>query len=308
MTPTVSVIIPTYNRAAYIGDAIDSVLAQTFTDYEIIVVDDGSTDDTAAVVGAYGDQVRYIYQQNGGSSAARNHGLRLAQGEFIAFLDSDDLWSPHKLEHGLNHLRTNPAVGLCHTDYHVIDMQGTVLKKHQLHRYAGHIYELLLFGCPIDTSTVMMPAQFARQIGDFDLHLEMMQDIDLWMRAAHAAPIGHIPQPLTQFRHHSGNKPRDPARILPFQRYILDKHRQIAPEVSAVIWRKAHAHHAFINGHNLLNYRPGQERIVWGWTLEGLRLWPFSKRGWHLLVRLLARTFIPVSLKNRVRDLLIRER
>jgi glycosyltransferase involved in cell wall biosynthesis len=115
--PEVSVVIPTYNRAGCIKDAIDSVLAQTFQDCEIIVVDDGSTDDTRQIIGRYGQRVRYIYQQNAGVSAARNRGITEAQGEWVAFLDSDDIWLPHKLELQLSDIRSS-NISLC---LHTVD-------------------------------------------------------------------------------------------------------------------------------------------------------------------------------------------
>ena len=110
--PTVSVVIPAYNAEAFVGDAIDSVLAQTFHDFEIIVVDDGSADGTRRVVTAYGDRVRFYQQEQAGASRARNRGIEEAHGEFIAFLDADDLWLPTKLEKQVQAFRNDPSLGL----------------------------------------------------------------------------------------------------------------------------------------------------------------------------------------------------
>src|SRR5664280_1650862 len=112
MPPKVSVVIPTYNRLAYLREALDSVLAQTRAADEILVVDDGSTDGTEAAISALPAPVRYLRQQNAGPAAARNHGLREAKGDWIAFLDSDDLWVPEKLEAQMDFLERNPAVEL----------------------------------------------------------------------------------------------------------------------------------------------------------------------------------------------------
>ena len=109
--PRVSVVIPTYNRAGCLPRAIDSVLAQTFDDYEIIVIDDGSSDNTSEVLAAYGDRVCVVKQVNQGVSAARNHGIRVARGEFVAFLDSDDEWLPRKLEAQVQYLNSHSDVG-----------------------------------------------------------------------------------------------------------------------------------------------------------------------------------------------------
>src|SRR3990170_2838516 len=115
--PKVSVIIPTYNREKYIVETLQSVFAQTFTDYEVIVIDDGSTDNTADVLRPYLDRIVYIRKPNGGQGSARNVGIKVAKGEYIAFLDSDDLWMPEKLELQVKYLDNNKDAGLVFTDY-----------------------------------------------------------------------------------------------------------------------------------------------------------------------------------------------
>lgn len=110
--PTVSVVIPTYNRAKYVTETIDSVLSQSYTDYEIIVVDDGSTDNTREALAPYMDRIRYIHQQNSGVSAARNRGIKAARGKWIAFLDSDDIWLPEKLAVQIKDISKYPGVCL----------------------------------------------------------------------------------------------------------------------------------------------------------------------------------------------------
>jgi glycosyltransferase involved in cell wall biosynthesis len=145
MTPRVSIIVPAYNAAAYLPYAIDSVLAQTYQDWEIVIVDDGSTDNTRAVVDAYRsrlrDRLQYIFQPNRGVSAARNHGIRAARGEFIALLDADDVWLPQRLELGVNALDADPAVGLVHSRVARIDTKGSVTGAPDLH--LGHFSQEL---------------------------------------------------------------------------------------------------------------------------------------------------------------------
>ncbi len=143
--PTISIIIPSYNRAHLIGETLASVAAQTFQDYEIIVVDDGSKDNTPEIMQQWcqrDSRIRYVQQPNGGVSAARNTGIRLAQGEFIAFLDSDDLWRPWKLELQINLLRSLPQVGMLWTNMDTIDEQGKPLTPNYLRTmystYNGH--------------------------------------------------------------------------------------------------------------------------------------------------------------------------
>ena len=137
--PRVSVIIPTYNRLDYVQEAIDSVLAQTYTDYELIVVDDGSTDGTGDTLKArYGDRIRYLWQENQGWPAARNHGVSIAQGEYIAQLDSDDLWLPEKLVRQVPVLDACPEAVLVFSHVMQIDAEGGVEKQGRLGRKALH--------------------------------------------------------------------------------------------------------------------------------------------------------------------------
>ena len=125
--PRVSVVIPTYNCEQFLDRTIDSALRQTYQDFEIIVVDDGSTDGTQSLVAGYGKAVRYVYQPNQGASAARNTALSQASGEFIAYLDADDLWLPEKLARQVEFLDAHPACGFVHTEVSVIDEQDNVL-------------------------------------------------------------------------------------------------------------------------------------------------------------------------------------
>jgi len=128
--PKVSVIIPTYNYGQYIDKSIDSVLSQTYTDFEIIVIDDGSTDNTRTIVETkYRDKVKYIYQENRGAPAARNQGLREAKGDFIVFLDADDWFAPENLEYKVNILENNVDVGWVYSDWHYVNEKGNIVDK-----------------------------------------------------------------------------------------------------------------------------------------------------------------------------------
>ena len=125
--PRVSVIIPSYNCARYLGRAIDSACEQTYMDYEIVLVDDGSTDDTKDVAMQYGQKVTYLYQQNQGLSAARNQGISKASGELLAYLDADDMWYPEKLERQVAFLDAHPECGIVHSEMSIINEQDEVL-------------------------------------------------------------------------------------------------------------------------------------------------------------------------------------
>jgi len=192
----VSVIIPTWNRASFVSEAIQSVLKQTCHDFELIVIDDGSTDNTREMVAKYGSRVRYFYQENQGVSAARNAGIRLAQGEYLAFLDSDDLWHKRKLAVQLEVLQTDPSVKICYTN-EIWRRNGKHLnqkKKHQ--KYSGWIFEPMLPLCLISASSILLAREVLDQVGVFDENLPVCEDYDLWLRLALRYPITFIDQPL----------------------------------------------------------------------------------------------------------------
>ncbi len=194
--PRVSAIIPTYNRKAFVLEAVDSVLTQTYGDYELIVVDDGSTDGTGEALKRYGAHVRYIFQANKGVSAARNRGLEIAHGEFIAFLDSDDLWLPKKLEIQVAFMNKHPEVEICYTDEVWIRRGVRVNPKRKHAKYSGWIYPHCLPLCIISPSSALMRRGLFEQVGTFDPHLPVCEDYDLWLRVASLVPIFFIPQRL----------------------------------------------------------------------------------------------------------------
>jgi glycosyltransferase involved in cell wall biosynthesis len=205
--PEVSVIMPAYNAARFIGEALQSVLQQTFQDFEIIVVDDGSTDDTARVVAGIGDpRIRYVYQENGGPSSARNHGLRLATGSFIAFLDADDVWEPAFLERMLSHLRTHPDLDGAYCGYRYMQADGTPLPEVVARVVPSQrLYEALLDGNFINMCSVVIRPRCFERIGGFDEALRQAEDSDLWLRAARTFQIDGVPDVLVWYRQHSCN-------------------------------------------------------------------------------------------------------
>ena len=194
--PRVSAIIPTYNRKAFVQEAIASVLAQTYTDYELIVVDDGSDDGTGEALKQYGARVRYVYQQHQGVSTGRNHGLELASGEFIAFLDSDDLWLPKKLALQVAFMDQNPDAQICYTDEIWIRRGKRVNPQKKHAKYSGWIYPQCLPLCIISPSSALMRRGLFTEIGVFDPDLPVCEDYDLWLRVAARFPVFFITEPL----------------------------------------------------------------------------------------------------------------
>jgi glycosyltransferase involved in cell wall biosynthesis len=194
--PRVSIIIPTHNRKAFVLEAIGSALAQTYEDCELIVVDDGSADGTGEALKRYEESLHYLYQANQGVSEARNNGLSLAKGEFIAFLDSDDLWLPKKLAIQIAFMDQHPEAQLCYTDEVWVRRGVRVNPKKRHAKYSGEIYPHCLPLCIISPSSAIMRRGLFEQIGTFDPGLPVCEDYDLWLRVAARFPVFFIPQRL----------------------------------------------------------------------------------------------------------------
>ncbi len=194
---TVSVIIPTFNRAHLVGRAISSVLFQTFERYEILVIDDGSTDSTWNVVQQFGSRIRYLpLGTNLGVSAARNTGIRKSRSPFLAFLDSDDYWLPEKLSSQIGFFRHNPEIRICQTEELWI-RHGRRVNPGKKHRKpSGDIFSPSLKMCLISPSAVMIRRSLLDETGLFDETLPACEDYDLWLRIAARYPIPLIEKPL----------------------------------------------------------------------------------------------------------------
>ncbi len=192
----VSVIIPTYNRADFLKEAVDSVLAQDHPDFELIVVDDGSTDETPELLDRYGDDLRVVRQENAGVSAARNAGIARAAGDLIAFLDSDDLWLPGKLSAQTAFFDARPESVICQTEEVWVRRGRRVNPGNRHRKRAGWIFIPSLFLCLVSPSAVMMRRRLLKEVGLFDESLPACEDYDLWLRIACRHPIDLIETPL----------------------------------------------------------------------------------------------------------------
>lgn len=208
MSATVAVIIPTYNQSSFLGEAIQSVLAQTRPADEVIVVDDGSTDSTEAIVETFGSRVRAIRQRNSGVAAARNNGVRSSSSDYLAFLDSDDVWLPRKLEVQINCFQSRPDLGLVHCGVEDIDEQGRKLRE-RLDGVEGAIADSLLEfnGTSIlgGGSGAMMPRNVFDKVQGFDERLSTSADWDLYYRIARRYPVGFVPEVVLKYRLHGSN-------------------------------------------------------------------------------------------------------
>ncbi|OGW78006.1 MAG: hypothetical protein A3C51_01665 [Omnitrophica bacterium RIFCSPHIGHO2_02_FULL_46_20] len=215
MNPMVSVVIPTFNGEKYLEDAILSVFAQTYKDYELIIVDDGSkTREVEKICKKYYDRLKYIRQENRGISAARNNGIVNSNGKYIALLDDDDLWAPEKLEKQVKYYeelkRQGRNVGLIYTGHQVIGEDNEVQSSF-LYKSSGYNYKILLFIDFIGTpSSVMVDKAVLDDVGTFDEALARSQDFDLWLRIAEKYEIYSINEFLIKYRNRAGSFSKQP--------------------------------------------------------------------------------------------------
>lgn len=202
--PSVSVVVPVYNGAATIAGTLTSVLQQTFPDFELLVIDDGSTDATTAVVASFDDPRVALHSfENRGLAASRNRGVRLARGELIAFLDADDLWRPKKLARQVDALRAAPQAGLAYSFTDCIDERDRYLGPASHIAASGRVYEKLLVWNFLDSgSSAMVRAAALAEVGLFDESLPAAEDWDLWLRLAWHYPFVCIAEPDVLYRVH----------------------------------------------------------------------------------------------------------
>jgi len=245
LQPLVSIIIPAYNRADFTVKTIQSVLAQTYGNIELIVVDNGSTDDTKDRLKVFGDKIKYLYKVNRGVCAARNLGLTHAKGEFIAFLDNDDLYLPNKVELSVNFLKQRSDYGFVHTDAYLVDAEDQIvgLNGHRKRKYQGWIRNRLLLTNFVCNPTVMLRRECFEKIGIFDEKLFIPADWDLWIRIAENYKIGYIKQPLSKYRIASGECLNNLERTKEECFQVLKKTFQRDPRISKRFRGKAMARH-----------------------------------------------------------------
>lgn len=273
--PLVSVVIPAYNTEIYIGQAIASALQQTLHDIEVIVVDDGSTDGTASVVSAFADpRVRYIYQDNQERSVARNHGLALASGRYVAFLDADDWWHPTKLEKQVVLLERYPLLGLvtCWLQPFDASTQELPIIKGFLDSVEANgacVYERLLFGgLPGPGSTVVVRRSIGSELGGFRTHLRYGEDWEFALRVAARHQVGFVPEPLAHYRvygHYMPQKMNQLDQQAAYPEIISSALRQAGLDTTNSLGRQAlafaHYHGAFVDA-GIQNYQSANQRLA----------------------------------------------
>jgi len=252
MTPVVSVIMPTYNYGRFISRAIDSVLSQTYSDFELIIIDDGSEDDTTKIVQQFHDmRIKYYRQENQGPSRARNAGIAQAQGEYLAFIDADDEWLPYNLSYQVTALANDHRVGMVYGHCVYVDASGQILRtvKGKAHGklFIPMLRENIIGGSP---SIVVVRASCFRQIGGFAPLLYGNEDWHMWLRIAFRWEIGVVDHIVARITDHSSSASKnkqmmmqDTARMLSLLHSELDK--QVSPRV----WHRAWSYASMGAGH-----------------------------------------------------------
>ncbi len=193
-----SVIIPTYNRKEFLRKSLGSVLKQTYKNFEVLVVDDGSSDGTQGLVNTFQDRrIKYMWQENKGPSGAKNTGIKNSQGKWLCFLDSDDWWDKRKLEITLEYIKRNPEYKIFHTE-EIWYRKGKLLNQKKVHKkYGGWIFDRCLDICRVSISTACIQKSVFEDIGLFDEELPCCEDYDFWLRCSLKYPLYLIPLPLT---------------------------------------------------------------------------------------------------------------
>lgn len=223
--PLVSVVIPAYNAARTLPVALGSVINQTIDNFEIIVVDDGSTDSTADVARSFADaRIRVLQQINAGHAAARNTGVAAAKGVYVGFLDADNLWLPQKLEHQLAWLRENPELRAVQAGTYFVDDDLTILYEHRCVVSRDPLLDSLCFrNLPDVMSTLIAKRTLLQEIGGFDSTLPILQDWDLAIRLSRLGYFSSMPEALSAYRLHEGNQSRNVGIHVPAGLRVLDK-------------------------------------------------------------------------------------
>jgi glycosyltransferase involved in cell wall biosynthesis len=234
--PKLSVIIPTYNNDRYIQRAISSLLEQSFKDFEIIIVDDGSTDDTRDIVKAYGDSIRYIYQENKGLAGARNTGIDVSNGELLAFLDADDWFAKKNLETKVSFLEKNPDAVWVYSDWQFVDAQGNHLDRGSTRfkfadkKVDGYVFAELLYNRNfISPCAVVIKKSVLEEVGCFDPQVVCQEDWDLWLRLSLRYPCNYIDEALVYVFDRPHSLSKDFTKWAYGNAFIVDKLENLIP-------------------------------------------------------------------------------
>lgn len=249
--PLVSVVIPAYNAALFIKEAIESVLNQTYMNFEIIVIDDGSIDNQNEIIRTLmekDDRIKYFYQENSGVSTARNHGILISKGEYLAFLDADDVWLPDNLELKIRKFESG-EFGLVHSSAKIIDDKSNITGQSIIGKEGDLLEDMLMWKetCIPGPSSVLVKKEVIEEIGDFDTNLSTAADQDFFFRVASNCTIGKVDKTTWEYRKHSNNMHKD---ILRMEKDVLYVYKKAAEK--GLFYNNAFKRKCFANMYKIL--------------------------------------------------------
>jgi glycosyltransferase involved in cell wall biosynthesis len=283
-SPLVSIVVPTYNRGLFIAEMIESVCYQTYSNWELIIIDDGSTDNTEQIVKPYiSEKIHYRRLAHVGRSYARNLGLNISKGSFIAYLDSDDLFLPTKIEKQIQWLLKNPSTAMVYTSALIIDDNGDYIPAVYYASASGNIYEKVALFVPVTITlpSVMIRREIQDVVGGFDEKLDRFEDTDMWRRVARDYIIDAMSEPLIKVRTHQGNRIEalDPAKLCSAVKKYVQKVKKDDGKEHRVIVAKGAAR-LFLHYRKAFLERPEWNEFSRDLLIEAYRHQPFYTTMW----------------------------
>ncbi|HBC34102.1 MAG TPA: glycosyl transferase [Marinobacter adhaerens] len=286
--PLVSIITPTYNRADFIGQAVNSVLAQTYTNFELLIIDDGSTDHSRDMLQPFltDSRLRYFHQENQGQSVARNLALSEAKGDFVCFLDSDNYWPAEKLEHQIELFRRHPDYDVIYADIIVIDEKGQEITRKNMRRYSGHIARYMIRDNCVSMNTAMARRRCFDELGVMSGKRRVADDYDLWLRFSARFRFLYVPEFFAYYRVMDDQISSDKTRRFDSNWQIINDFRRKFPD--------AMSEQEFDSGFAAFHSRKarylasqGSRREALVEMLKTLRLRPLHRASWRSLAAVL---------------------
>lgn len=301
MPPVLSVIVPAFNVEFYVAQTVESVLSQTFTDLEIIIVNDGSTDRTMEIVNQFKQdpRVKVIDQVNQGCCGARNAGLRVAQGEYIGFCDADDKWQPEKAALHIKHLQENPGIDLTFSWWKLVDERGNPTGRFKACKKSIELEDLLKENLIGSTSNVVVRRTALEEAGEFDESLRSNVDLDLWLRIVQLKPgnVGCIGKFLVDYRMRPGQITKNWRQMGCYWNIVFNKVKVKFPERVSRIEKEARSFQERYLAH--LAYEAGDFKGSRKCLLNALLLFPaimVKNHRWWLLTATVLSTFLPAKM------------
>jgi glycosyltransferase involved in cell wall biosynthesis len=288
----VSVIIPVYNSEEYIAEAVESVLGQSYGNFEIVIIDDGSTDNTLSILEPYrvAPHFRIIRQANAGPSSARNQGIRYSQGKYCAFLDADDIMMPERLKLQVDAMEEQKDIGLVYTDLMTFNKEGIIhrTKKAFTNPYSGNVLDKLLVENFITTSTVMVRKSCFDEVPLFDESISHSEDYKMWLNIAERFKLGYVDLPLVKYRYHANSLSCDRVVIGKSSYRVVqefwEQHEYYRRE-HKILYRISMSNQLTHLGNAYFNHREYHE--AFGHIAKAFKFYPFLKQTYKILIKLL---------------------